>query len=216
MDLEKIFFRKKLTGRQERLWGVLYFLVRLIILSLPLYLVLSFADLYALQAMTAGQSAWLLAGMGYAVSHEGPEVLVGGQSVFRAFISEDSTAWKSMLFLFALVFAVPRVAMRKRLLGLLWGLPLVWIGNLGRVVGIVLVERNYGIEAAMFAHDFLWRVGLVALVLGLWVVWLKTGNNRKRQAMAAVAHPQLLWQPNHNNLMPGQYNLMHGKGDNRH
>ncbi|MBI4176344.1 MAG: exosortase/archaeosortase family protein [Candidatus Aenigmarchaeota archaeon] len=175
----KRLFRGRLDEKQARLLNTLYFLVRLLALSAPLYFIISYGDLYPLQAITASNSALILHGLGYQVAQDGPVVAVSdGLSSFRFFISEDSTAWKSMLFLFALIFAVPKVRIKKRLLGILWGLPLVWIGNLGRVVGIVLVERSYGIGAALFWHDFLWRAGLVALVLGLWLVWLGGGRRR--------------------------------------
>lgn len=151
-----------------RLMATFAFLVRLIALSAPLYLVLLFVDLFPLQLAVASASAALLHGLGYGVIQDGALMAVGD---FSFFISPDSTGWKSMLFLAALVIAVPRVPWARRALGLAVGVPLIVAGNLGRVLAIVAVEGSYGLEAALFTHDVLWRFGLVALVLGIWGVW---------------------------------------------
>lgn len=147
------------------------------ILSIPLYIVLTFAiDLGFLQNIVATQSFWMLSFTGYAVAQEGPALTVGIDNEYKQpyyfIISEDSTGWKSMLFFFALIFAVPETGMRKRYIGLMM-IPLVWVGNLFRIWIIVLVERTYGFQAAALAHDYLWRLGLLVLVLGLWFIWLK-------------------------------------------
>ena len=161
---------------QQRLYPAFHFFLRLVVLSLPLYLtILLSLSLYPLQYATAAQSAWALRGLGYLVTQDGAELataLPGDQAAFHFFISEDSTAWKSFLFLFALLFAVPGIAWRKRLIGLAVGLPYLWLGNLSRVLAIVAVERSYGLQAALFTHDYLWRFGLISLVLAAWAVWL--------------------------------------------
>jgi exosortase/archaeosortase family protein len=168
----------RLSREQQKLWQTFVFLFRLLVLSIPLYLIISLGiSLYPLQYSVATNSYWVLRFTGFQVVQEGATLTVGPESEVRQgftfTISEDSTAWKSMLFFFALVFAVPAASGRKRLMGLLIGIPLVWVGNLARVWGIVMVERSYGIQAALIAHDYLWRVGLIALVLALWLVWLR-------------------------------------------
>lgn len=179
MTLKFSFLKKsKMTKQQEKLWQTLTFFVRLLALSIPLYLIISLGvNLYSLQYSVATNSYWVLKFTGFHVVQDGASLTVGHESdlkqPFSFTISEDSTAWKSMLFFFALVFAVPAIPNRKRLLGLLAGLPLLWIGNLARVWGIVMIESNYGIQAALIAHDYLWRAGLIALVLLLWVFWLR-------------------------------------------
>lgn len=169
---------------EERLKSTLYFLVRLLVLSIPLYIVVLFQlDLTPLQNAVAGQSQYLLQLLGFGVTREGPLISAvwGSGEPFKFLISPDSTGWKSLLFLSALVLAVPGIRWRKRLWGLVIGLPLVWAGNLVRVLAIVLVERDWGIEAAMAVHDYLWRFGLMALVLGIWLVWLKLADEKNRR-----------------------------------
>jgi exosortase/archaeosortase family protein len=157
-----------LTTEQERMKETMVFLLRLLVLAVPLYFIIFFVDLYPLQSAVAYNSFLVMEGMGLSPLVEGANMQVGE---FTFFISKDSTAWKSMVFLTAMIFAVPGVLLKKRLWGLLIGLPLVYIGNLGRVVGIVFVEQGWGYEAAMFTHDILWRAGLIVLVVGIWLVW---------------------------------------------
>ena len=78
-----------------------------------------------------------------------------------------------MVFLGAMVLAVPAVAWKRRAIGLAIGIPLIYLGNLARIVGIVLAEQAWGYEAAIVTHDWLWRFGLVAIVLGIWILWMR-------------------------------------------
>ena len=82
-----------------------------------------------------------------------------------------------------MLFAVPGIALRKRLWGLVFGLPTVWIGNIGRVVGVVLAEDAYGKAAALMIHDYLWQLGLIALVLGIWAVWMYWARRSSKKTL---------------------------------
>jgi exosortase/archaeosortase family protein len=168
--------RAGLTPGQKRMLRMLVFLVRLAALSLPLYLVIWLGlDLYPLQLAVASQSAWLLQATGHQVVRDGALLTVNGGFVVS--IVPDCTGWKSMLFLSALIFAVPGIAMRKRLAGLL-GLPLVWLGNLTRVLAGVAAQGAWGTDAALAIHDWLFQAGLVAMVLGVWTAWLMWAEGR--------------------------------------
>ncbi len=160
-----------LTPSQSRQWKLLQFLARLAALSVPIYIIIAFAvDLSALQLAVAGNSAWLLGIMGSQVTQEGALVSAGD---FSFIITQDCTGWKSMLLLFGLVFAVPGVAWRKRLLGLVIGLPVIWAGNLLRIMSAVYAQAAWGMEAAQVLHDVWWQLGLTAIVLGTWLLWMK-------------------------------------------
>ena len=165
---------KALTKRQERLYHLLLFLVRLLLFSVPLYLIIDFGlNLSGLQQVTVSWTMGILATLGLPVTAENFLVIIGGSTPFRFIISEDCTAWKSMLFFLALVFAVPQG--RRRLWALL-GLPVIWFGNLARIVGAVLIQQAFGTPAALLAHDIFWKLGMVALVLGLWWLWLRRSS----------------------------------------
>ena len=175
-----------LTPRQARMRDVLVFLVRVTALSLPLYLIVWMgADLLSLQLAAASHSAWLLSALGYQAVQEGVSVTVGNG--FRFFIIPDCTGWKSMLFLFALIFAVPGAALVKRLWGLAAGLPMVWAGNILRIAGTVWAQGIWGTEFALSLHDTLYQAGLVSLVLAIWCAWLLWERGR-------ITFPGAFWR----------------------
>lgn len=166
-------FRKKLTKKQKRLELTLEFLVRLLILSIPLYVILYFQGmLLPLQELVANHVFWLLKSAGFSVIKDGLMIAVRGGEAFGFFISEDCTGWKSMVFLFALIFAVPKTPMKKRLLGLIAGIPLIYLGNLLRIYWVIMIGKAYGAEAALIVHDLFWHLGLVSLVFVIWIIWL--------------------------------------------
>ena len=154
----------------------LVFLLRLLLLSVPVYMIIYFVNLYPLQVMVATHTTFLLKLMGFHVAMEGAAVSVGTEKPFNFIISEDSTGWKSFLFLSALIIAVPGIKWKKRVIGIFYGIIALYIGNILRVLTIVISERIYGMNIAMLIHDWLWEFGLTAMVLVLWVVWLKYAN----------------------------------------
>jgi len=165
---------RNLTRQQRKLWETFVFLAKVIALSLPLYFIILFSiPLTQLQIFDAYVSSGMLTAMGYHVEQAGASITVGYLNPFSYYLSEDCTAWKSVLFLFALIFAVPAVSMRSRLVGLGLGIPVLWLGNQARIVGVVVTERATDVTFAMLTHDYLWRAFLVALVLGLWMLWAR-------------------------------------------
>jgi exosortase/archaeosortase family protein len=177
----KQLFRLSMTARQEKLFDTLIFLLKVLVLSIPLYFIIIFSiSLAPLQQLDATVSSAVLRAMGYTVQQDGAYLTVGTQKPFSFYLTEDCTAWKSVLFLFALIFAVPTVSLGKRLIGLGLGIPILWLGNLARIVGVVLTERATSAQFAMFTHDYFWRVFLVLLVLGLWLAWMKPPNLNRR------------------------------------
>ncbi len=168
----------KLTKDQEKMWQTLLFLIKLLILVIPLYLILAFnVDLSPLQEITTQQAYWIFKNTGFDVSRDGFVLSVGSATDVNTnpvvfLVSEDCTAWKSILLLFALIVAVAGVSMKNRLLGLVIGISVLWLGNLARIFAIVLIAQNYGFAVASVVHDYLWQLGLISLVLLIWVVWL--------------------------------------------
>lgn len=121
MARRKIGKVKNLTPQQKRLWETFLFLAKVLVLSVPLYMIIIFSvSLYPLQALDASVSSGILRSLGYAVTQEGATITVGGPNPFSFFLTEDCTAWKSFLFLFALIFAVPKVPLGTGFGDLAW------------------------------------------------------------------------------------------------
>lgn len=160
----------KLDSRQRKLFETFLFLVKLIVFAIPLYFVLIFNEiLLPLQGVVSHNVYHILKSLGFEVVRSGFLLRADG---FAFLISEDCTGWKSMLFLAALIFAVPRVLIKKRLLGLLVGVPVIYIGNLLRILVMVFIWKAYGYEFANIIHDYFWQLGLISLVLIMWISWL--------------------------------------------
>jgi exosortase/archaeosortase family protein len=170
-----------LTQRDAYMLRAIWFLARATVLALPLYLVIWLGlDLYPLQAATASQAAWILQVLGYHLTLTGTGMVMSNGFTF--FIIADCTGWKSMLFLFALVFAYPRADNRKRLIAMAIGLPALWTLNLLRITGVVASQAAWGTETALMLHDTLFQALSIAAVLSIWVawaVWLRTSGSRK-------------------------------------
>ncbi len=166
----KIAGSRKLTEQQQKLFDTLLFLAKLLVFAVPLYIVMSLEGLlFPLQELVTQNVRFVLQALGFSVSGEG-FLVIANDIIF--FISEDCTGWKSMLFLAALVFAVPKVPMKKRLIGLATGLPVIYIGNLLRILLVVSAWHSYGFAFALMIHNYFWQAGLIALVLVLWLSWL--------------------------------------------
>ncbi len=163
---------RKALAKRPGAARLMEFSARLFLLALPLYIVIWLGvDLYPIQLAAVSHSSWLLSLTGSHVVVEGTSITVN--SSFEFFIIPDCTGWKSMLFLFALLFAVPGASIGKRLAGLALGLPLVWAGNLMRILGVVRLQSWLGTESALFYHDTLFQLLMVGLVLGIWLAWLR-------------------------------------------
>ncbi|NIO05519.1 MAG: hypothetical protein GTN38_04355 [Candidatus Aenigmarchaeota archaeon] len=165
--------RFKLSKGQKRLWETFFFLIKILVFAIPLYLILTFQGvLYPLQEVVSHNVYLVLRSSGFDVVRDGFLLNIQGENPFVFLISEDCTGWKSMLFLTALIVAVPGVLWRKRAVGLIFGIPLIYLGNLLRILLIVHIEQIYGLELANILHDYLWQAGLISLVLVIWVFWL--------------------------------------------
>ena len=160
----------RLSSTQGRLFEIFLFLLKLVILSFPLYIILSFEGiLLPLQEMVSGNVAFILRMLGFEVSRNG-FFLKAGDMAFL--ITEDCTGWKSMMFFLALVIAVPGVRMKKRVWGFVAGIPAIYAGNLFRILVMIFVLKFYGYETAEAVHNYLWQAGLILLVVFLWVLWM--------------------------------------------
>jgi exosortase/archaeosortase family protein len=175
-----------LTRSQKKYWGLLLFLARLLMLSIPLYIVLSLPGLLLpLQSLVAHNSAHLLS-LSLPAASQGTLITIQSPNGFQFLISGDCTGWKSMLFLFALIFAVPAVPLTRRLLGLLVGIPMIYLGNLLRILAIVLIQQSWGTPAAEIFHAWFWGPGLIALVLLVWGAWLWACKSRKSRPRPSI------------------------------
>ena len=169
--------KKKVKERRELLFGILWFLVKLNILAIPLYILLaidfSFPPLQSFLASALGNALNLL---GYAASVNGYFIsVIDGLSTVAFEINMDCTAWKSMYFLAALVIAIP-AKQEKKMKFLAITLPILLVINFFRILTTIILGFQYGFEYLEIVHTFLWREGMIFVVLGFWYIWLRKIN----------------------------------------
>lgn len=159
--------RKKLTE-------IAKFLIIFNILSIPMYLVLFYGLSFApLQNFLAFLSVKTLNAFGIDAIQENSFVnLLANNQLLRIEISFDSTGWKTMYALFALVVATPKRKPKGKGIFLLWGIPLLFVLNFLRIITTILVAVYFGFQYFDVVHLLLWREGLIAAVLALWYLWL--------------------------------------------
>lgn len=163
----------------SRLKSTAVFLLKLNLLALPLYAAvyfdLSFQPLQDIWAAGLDQS---LRSLGYETAIDGHMIgLKSGNSIHQIELSWDSTGWKSMYAIFALVMASPGT-MRQKLRFLAFGVPLVGFINMLRITTTVAASVELGFEHFDFIHSFLWSGAMVALVLAVWyLLFFRQKNN---------------------------------------
>ena len=172
----------KLTKKQKEMLSVLSFLVKMLILVIPIYVVLYFGiSLYPLQETVLNQSVFIFDVSGFRPERDGFLITVNNTHEFGFAVSEDCTPWKSIWLLISLMIAVPGIGIGRRILGMVAGSVILWAGNLARIFYIVWTEQFVGYDFAMFVHDYFWKAFLVVLVLLIWIIWLQWNDKLKRR-----------------------------------
>jgi exosortase/archaeosortase family protein len=161
--------------------SALLFLVKLNILAIPLYSIVHFGyTIPELQNIWATALAQSLESFGYETALDGYIIGVqNGNAIQNIELSWDSTGWKSLYALTALVFASSG-AIRGKLRFLAFGLPLIIFVNFLRIDTTILFSLAYGFNYFEFIHGFLWGALMIIFVLALWYfVYFKEKDNKR-------------------------------------
>ena len=147
------------------------FLIRLNLFALPFYAITATGiQSHALVELTQGLSVLLMQATGIPVTIGGSLMAVpveGG--TWAAYVSWDSSGWKSMLVFFALLMATD-APLKKRLCGLLL-IPVLYAINLLRIWFMFFFVRAFGLEHYELVHGTLWSWGMVVALLAAWLLW---------------------------------------------
>ncbi|RLG13509.1 MAG: hypothetical protein DRN71_04685 [Candidatus Nanohalarchaeota archaeon] len=165
----------RFSSGQKKLWDILVFLVRFLILAIPLHVLLWLNfDAHVLQVATVSSVAFLLSLAGVPYEVVDVFLLVDCNSfVWTIEIIKDCVGWKSFMAVSGLMFAVRKVALSRRMIGVLAALPLIYAGNVFRIFTSIYLSIVFGYEWFDFIHSVLWQGGLIALVIVIWWVWLE-------------------------------------------
>ncbi len=165
---------EKFTPFQVRLWNALVFLSRFAVLALPFHLILwTNFDAFFLQTIVAKSVFYLLSFSGVFVTQADNFLYVQVPFLWTVEIIKDCVGWKSFLAFSGLVFAVRAVRLKTRVLGLIVGAHVIFLGNIIRIYTSIYASLVYGTETFPFIHDVLWQWGLMMIVLVAWLCWMR-------------------------------------------
>jgi len=170
----------KLKIDKKQLKTVAWFLIKFNLLAIPMYLILYFnVSMQPLQLFFAQALANGLNSLGYKTYFIEspistiPLISISGTNAQPIYVSTDSTGWKSLYALTALVLATPNKKTKKRVKFLAIALPSIFIINYLRMLTTILICLRFGFKYFDFVHGFLWSWGLISAILVLWFMWLK-------------------------------------------
>ncbi|MBU5537290.1 MAG: exosortase/archaeosortase family protein [Candidatus Aenigmatarchaeota archaeon] len=179
---------KKLQKKKRvmsKLVSVLIFLLVFNLLSIPLYIALytnfSFEPLKELNARMASVT---LNFFGYKSHSDGSTVnLVVNGVTQKIDISWDSTGWKSMYALAALILATPLTRVTRKIKFIAIGVVIIFLVNYFRITTTILISAKFGFNWFDLIHTVLWREGLILAVVGVWFgwIWIEKYKIRKNQ-----------------------------------
>ncbi|QKQ98164.1 hypothetical protein GKQ38_01350 [Candidatus Nanohaloarchaea archaeon] len=162
-----MFTTADLTERQEKLNKTFLFMIKLLaaggIFHLILYI---YPNTYSLQVGLAQQVNYITGLIGMNLHQQGIYLISDSA---RYYITQDCLGWKSMAMFTGLVFA-GSTKFRNHLKYVISGVGLIYLANLIRVVSTLYLAEK-GIISFGVIHGVMWKWGLTALVLVMWVAW---------------------------------------------
>lgn len=90
---------------------------------------------------------------------------------FSIRVVTECTGLCEMLIFLAAVIAYPANS-KKKLLGLLFGIPLLYIVNIIRMIFIIVIG-NWNPKTFNFMHLYFWQVVGILIIGGVWLLWIE-------------------------------------------
>jgi exosortase/archaeosortase family protein len=154
------------------------FILVLNLLSIPLYLFIYFKiEVSFLKESEAFLTAELLKVLGLNSVSEKNLVVINNK-IYE--ISWDSTGWKSLYTLFALIMSTP-IRNRRKIKPIIIGLSLIFLFNIARITTTIYLSHKQ-IYSFEFLHIGLWRWGSIGFLFFIWFIFLYTQKNNIGEA----------------------------------
>lgn len=160
---------------RKKLIATAWFLIKFNLLAIPLYLILYFnLSFPTLQTFFATISYHTLKLFGYDVAQDGFWLITyANNGTQRIEISWDSTGWKSMYALSALVVATPISNFSRKLKFISIGVLIIFLINYLRITSTILISLKFNFRYFDIVHVFLWREVLIFIVIAIWYFWFR-------------------------------------------
>jgi archaeosortase B (VPXXXP-CTERM-specific) len=132
-----------------------------------------------LMAVTADITGLFLKLSGLAVRISGRVVSLPNFSV--EVVGECTGLYEMLIFLAAMI-AYPS-AWKKKLLGVVLGIPFLYLVNIVRMIFITVVG-NWSPKTFNFLHLYFWQVAMILIIVSAWVLWIEYVVYYERKAVA--------------------------------
>ena len=129
--------------------------------------------LVPLMVWTAQAAAFLIRLVGISATVSSIQIFIPSRILE---IDLECTAVSIVALYSALVIAYPH-PVKSRLLALAVGIPVILVANLLRLVAVAVASEHLSPSAFYFAHDYLFKVLMVFVVVALWASWLQWARN---------------------------------------
>jgi len=130
-------------------------------------------------AVTADITGLFLKLSGLAVRISGRVVSLPNFSV--EVVGECTGLYEMLIFLAAMI-AYPS-AWKKKLLGVVLGIPFLYLVNIVRMIFITVVG-NWSPKTFNFLHLYFWQVAMILIIVSAWVLWIEYVVYYERKAVA--------------------------------
>lgn len=161
--------------------------IRILIISgCIVYLISAFPGYEPLPQITSKADAILLNGMGIDSTPLGRYLIVSfkDSNVIYELSSECSGLVLYSMFIIG-IFLVPYFSFKHRAIALAF-LPVLFFGNILRVMFGIIVGYHFTIEASEFFHDTFGQILIFFWVLVCFVIWLKITKNFPKEKLEVV------------------------------
>lgn len=125
-------------------------------------------QIIAVSSWTAGFMGFVLNFFGINTHNIGPVLSLNNLSIR---VVGECLGVKEMLIFFAVVLASP-ANYKKKLWGILLGIPVLYIVNILRMLLITAIG-NWNPKTFNFLHLYFWQVAGILIIGGIWLFWME-------------------------------------------
>ena len=95
--------------------------------------------------------------------------LVAYEGFFARIVLECTGVYEMLIFA-AAVLAFPTTVWKK-VVGLVMGIPLLYVFNVARILFLILVGAHWH-DAFEFMHIYFWQATLILMITSVWLLWI--------------------------------------------
>lgn len=133
-------------------------------------------SLRSLMLFTAQTLGSLVDALGVSARVVGNDVVLATR-ILR--IDVDCTGISLLMLYSALVLAYPLRA-KWKFMGLAMGIPVLFLANLTRLIAVAMFSNMLSDKVFLFVHDYLFKIVMMGVVIGLWALFLQEVRRRAR------------------------------------